>query len=56
MNKKSEKKISRREALTAGTIAPEDVAAVLFLVSDEGRFLTGAAIDVAAGSNARWQA
>ncbi len=43
--------------LDVGVLPPEDVAAaVLFLVSDEGRFLTGEVIDVAAGSNARWQA
>jgi len=43
--------------LDVGVLPPEAVsAAVLFLVSDEARFLTGEVIDVAAGSNARWQA
>ncbi len=43
--------------LDVGVLPPEDVAAaVVFLVSDEARFLTGEVIDVAAGSNARWQA
>lgn len=44
-------------ALDVGIIEPEEVAAaVVFLVSDEARFLTGEVIDVAAGFNARWSA
>lgn len=44
-------------ALNVGIIEPEEVAAaVVFLVSDEARYLTGGAIDVGAGSNARWSA
>ncbi len=43
--------------LDVGVLPPEDVAAaVLFLVSDEARYLTGEVIDIAAGVNARWQA
>ena len=44
-------------ALDVGILEPEAVAdTVLFLASDESRYLTGGAIDVAAGSNARWSA
>lgn len=44
-------------ALNVGIIEPEEVAAaVVFLVSDEAYYLTGGAIDVGAGSNARWSA
>lgn len=44
-------------ALNVGILEPEAVAdTVLFLVSDAARYLTGGAIDVAAGSNARWSA
>lgn len=44
-------------ALDVGIIEPEEVAAtVVFLVSDQARHLTGGAIDVGAGSNARWSA
>ena len=44
-------------ALNVGILEPEAVAdTVVFLVSDEARYLTGGAIDIAAGSNARWSA
>lgn len=44
-------------ALNVGIIEPEEVAAtVVFLASDQARSLTGGAIDVGAGSNARWSA
>lgn len=44
-------------ALDVGIIEPEEVAAaVVFLVSDEARYLTGGVIDVGAGSNAHWSA
>ena len=44
-------------ALPVGILEPEAVAdTVVFLVSDEARYLTGGAIDIAAGSNARWSA
>lgn len=42
-------------ALDIGIIEPEDVAAaVVFLASEDARCLSGGAIDVGAGSNARW--
>lgn len=38
-------------------VEPEDVAsAVVFLASEDARYLSGGAIDVGAGSNARWSA
>ena len=44
-------------ALDVGILEPEAVAdTVIFLVSDAARYLTGGAIDIAAGSNARWSA
>ncbi|MDF2995481.1 MAG: NAD(P)-dependent oxidoreductase [Xanthobacteraceae bacterium] len=44
-------------ALPVPWVSPEDVAAaVTFLASDEARHITGAAIDVGAGSNARYTA
>lgn len=52
-----EKVAQQAHALNVGIIEPEEVAAtVVFLVSDEARYLTGGAIDVGAGSNARWSA
>ncbi|MGC1309353.1 MAG: mycofactocin-coupled SDR family oxidoreductase [Phormidesmis sp.] len=44
-------------ALPVGILEPEAVSdTVVFLVSEEARYLTGGAIDIAAGSNARWSA
>ncbi|EDX83021.1 oxidoreductase, short chain dehydrogenase/reductase family [Synechococcus sp. PCC 7335] len=44
-------------ALPVGILEPKAVAdTVVFLVSEEARYLTGGAIDIAAGSNARWSA
>ena len=44
-------------ALNVGILEPEAIAdTVVFLVSDEARYLSGGAIDVAAGGNARWMA
>ncbi len=44
-------------ALPVPWVSPGDVAAaVIFLASDEARHITGSAIDVGAGSNARYTA
>ncbi len=44
-------------ALPVPALEPEDIAdSVVFLASDQARYITGAAIDVAAGGNARYTA
>lgn len=44
----------RVHLLPVAYVEPEDIAnAALFLASDEGRFITGAAIPVDAGANAK---
>ena len=46
---------SRGKLLDTGWIEPEDVAAaVLFLASDEARFITGVQLPVDAGSTTKW--
>ena len=43
--------------MDVGILEPDEVAvAVLFLVSDQARYITGEVVDVAAGVNARWPA
>ena len=53
----AEKALREVSALPIGILDPDNVAdAVLFLVSERAGYITGAALDVAAGANARYTA